>query len=193
MPVFKDLSGLKFRRLEVQWWAGRTNRMIVRNSTGAEELPALYEIEKECFVGSFRWSRDLFGKTLLSAAQKNNVWIAEEDGKIVGFLLADETGSKGHIETVNIPKAARRRGIASELIAVCEKEFKKRGRIEIALEVHTENPAQILYHKLGYRVTGFRRHYYKLHCHALTMAKKLDDTRLCVHPTCKLCSTTVPA
>ncbi len=149
----------------------------------------MYEIEKECFSGGFRWGRKVFAEMLLSASKKNNVWIAEEDGKIVGFLLANERGNKGQIETVDIPTAARRRGIASELIKFCEMEFQKRGRTEVTLEVHTENPAQLLYFNLGYRVVSFRRHYYGLHCHALTMAKKLDGSRLCVHPTCTTCAT----
>lgn len=147
----------------------------------------MYEIELECFTRGFQWGRKAFVEMLLSTSKKNNVWVAEEDGKIVGFLLANERGNKGQIETVDIPKAARRRGIASELIKVCEKGFQERGRTEVTLEVHVENPAQLLYFNLGYRVVGFRRHYYGLHCHALTMTKKLDGTRLCVHPTCAEC------
>ncbi len=157
--------------------------MTIR-SFNAEELPALYEIETECFTRGFQWGRRVFAEMLLSASKKNNVWVAEEDDKIVGFLLANERGSRGYIDTVNIPKVARRKGIASELIKFCEGEFQKRGLAEVVLEVHVQNPAQLLYFKLGYRVTAFRRHYYKLHCHALTMTKKLDGTRLCVHPTC---------
>lgn len=158
--------------------------MRIRNTLNQEDLPLMYEIERECFTRGFQWGRSVFGEMFLSASKKNNVWVAEEDGKIVGFLLAGERGNRGYIETVNIPKSARRRGIASELIKVCEREFQKRGRTEVVLEVHVENPAQLLYFRLGYRVTAFRRHYYKPHCHALTMTKKLDGIRLCTHPTC---------
>ena len=147
--------------------------MIFRNSLDAEELPALYEIEKECFVEPFLWSRTTFDKSLLFAARKKNVWIAEENGRIMGFLLAGKEFGKGYIDTVDVAGKARGRGVATKLIGMYEAAAKKRGLTEIKLEVNTDNPAQVLYFKLGYRVIGFRRHYYKLHCHALTMGKKL--------------------
>src|SRR5208282_6724548 len=136
-------------------------------------LPALYEIEKECFVEPFLWSRTTFDKSLLSAAQKKNVWVADEGGKVMGFLLADKESGKGYIDTVDVSPKARGRGVATKLIGLYEAAAKKRGLVEIKLEVSVENPAQVLYFNLGYRVTAFRRHYYKLHYHALTMAKKL--------------------
>ena len=148
--------------------------MIFRNSLDAEELPALYEIEKECFTEPFLWSRGVFDKALLSAAKKQNVWVAEETGKIMGFLLADKEFGKGYIDTVDVSPKARGRGIATKLIRMYETAAEKRGITEIKLEVSTENPAQVLYFNLGYRVVAFRRHYYKLHRHALTMAKKLS-------------------
>lgn len=147
--------------------------MIFRNNLDAEELPTLYEIEKECFDKAFRWSRTVFDKALLSAAKKQNVWVAEESGKIMGFLLADKEFGKGYIDTVDVLPKARGMGVATKLINLYETAAKKRGLAEIKLEVYTENPAQLLYFKLGYRVTAFRRHYYKLHHHALTMGKKL--------------------
>jgi len=134
--------------------------MTFRNSLDAEELPALYEIEKGCFEAPFLWSQTTFNNSLLKAAKKNNVWVAEEFGK-------------GYIDTVDVSPKARGKGIATKLIGMYEAAAKKRGLAEIKLEVSIENPAQVLYFKLGYRVTAFRRHYYKLHYHALTMAKKL--------------------
>jgi len=147
--------------------------MTFRNSLDAEELPALYEIEKGCFEAPFLWSQTTFNNSLLKAAKKNNVWVAEENGKILGFLLADKEFGKGYIDTVDVSPKARGKGIATKLIGMYEAAAKKRGLAEIKLEVSIENPAQVLYFKLGYRVTAFRRHYYKLHYHALTMAKKL--------------------
>lgn len=147
--------------------------MIFRNSLDSEELPVLYEIERECFTKEFRWSRGVFDEALLSAAQKKNVWVADEGGNPMGFLLADKEFGKGYIDTVDVSPKARGKGVATKLITMYETAAKKRGLSEIKLEVHTENPAQLLYFKLGYRVTAFRRHYYKLHRHALTMTKKI--------------------
>jgi ribosomal protein S18 acetylase RimI-like enzyme len=145
----------------------------IRNQYDDGELPLLYEIEKECFSKEFRWSEPVFNKTLRAAREKGHVWVAYIDGRLCGFLLAGEEDIKAHIETVNIPRVHRRKGIASKLIDRCERDMKARSFKEIKLEVYTENPAQILYFNLGYRVCGFRRNYYRLHHHAISMSKKL--------------------
>ena len=146
----------------------------IRNTFGLEEIPALYEIEKECFTEEFRWTEGGFREEILLAHTTNNVWIVEEDGRIVGFLLANENKSKGHIATVNIAKEYRRRGLAFKLITSCESELKSRKFKEITLEVSVENaPAIILYLTMGYKITGWKRHYYRMYSHALEMSKRL--------------------
>jgi len=152
----------------------------IRTTFEDDELPALYEIEKECFTEEFRWSERVMKRALLSARDadpqknpRNYVWIATISGRLAGYLLAGTEDGEVTIETVNIPKRARRKGVASRLIAACEKDMAKRGFKEITLEVSTDNPAQVLYFNLGYRVIGFLRHYYKHGFHALTMSKKL--------------------
>lgn len=145
----------------------------IRNTFEDSELPVLYEIEKECFTKEFRWAEPIFKRTMLAARKQGHVWIAYISGRIAGFLLAGQEAGRANIETVNIPKVHRRKGIASKLIAACEKDMKKRGFKEIKLEVWTENPAQVLYFQLEYRVSGFKRNYYRLRSHAITMSKKL--------------------
>jgi ribosomal protein S18 acetylase RimI-like enzyme len=41
---------------------------------------------------------------------------------------------------------------------------------KLKLEVHVDNPAQLLYFNRGYRVTGFRHRYYANGSNAITMA-----------------------
>ncbi len=145
----------------------------IRNAFEDEELPELYKIETECFAKEFRWTERVFRKALLDARKKKQVWVATIQGRIAGFLLAGEENGKASIETVNIPRVHRRKGIASRLMEACERDMARRGFREIKLEVWTENPAFILYFGLGYRVSGFRRNYYRLHAHAISMGKKL--------------------
>ena len=54
-----------------------------------------------------------------------------------------------------------------------ESYYKKTLIKKLKLEVHTENPAQLLYFNLGYRVTGFRPRYYANGANAITMTKVL--------------------
>jgi ribosomal-protein-alanine acetyltransferase len=146
----------------------------IRNTFETGEIPSLYEIEKECFTEEFRWTEQGFREEVMIAHAKNNIWIVEQDGRIVGFLLTNENKNRGHIATVNISKEYRRRGLAFKLITSCEGELKKRGFKEIMLEVSVENaPAIILYLAMGYKITGWKRHYYRMYSHALEMSKKL--------------------
>jgi ribosomal protein S18 acetylase RimI-like enzyme len=148
--------------------------LTIRDSFEDGELPVLYQIEVECFTKEFRWMETVFKRAMVSARKNGFVWVAYISGRVAGYLLAGEVSSgKVSIETVNIAKVHRRKGIASKLIAVCERDMKKRGYKEVKLEVHVDNPAQLLYWNLGYRVNGFKRNYYKIREHAVSMAKKL--------------------
>lgn len=115
----------------------------------------------------------VFKRAMISARKGKFVWIAYIGTRIAGYLLAGEESGKASIETVNIAKVHRRKGIASKLIDACERDLRTRGYKVIKLEVWTENPAQILYFQLGYRVSGFKRNYYRLRAHAVSMSKKL--------------------
>jgi ribosomal-protein-alanine N-acetyltransferase len=145
----------------------------IRNSFGDGELPVLYEIEKECFSKEFRWAEPIFKQEMQAARKLNLVWVAYIGDRIAGFLIAAVENGKINIETCNVSRLHRRKGVASRLIAVCEKASKQRGYKDMKLEVWTENPAQVLYFELGYRACGFKRNYYRLNAHAISMTKKL--------------------
>jgi ribosomal protein S18 acetylase RimI-like enzyme len=145
----------------------------IRNSFEEADLSALYEIEKECFAPEFRWAEPVFKQEMMAARQRNLVWVAYIGDRIAGFLVAGVEGSKISMETCNTARVHRRKGVASRLINTYEKAAKHRGYKEAKLEVYTENPAQVLYFGMGYRVCGFKRNYYGLKRHAISMAKKL--------------------
>lgn len=158
----------------------------IRTLFKQEELPLLYEIEKECFSSSFRWNKTEFAAQL----SKHNVWIIEDEfpdetfidvhgvsrgGKtnIVGFLVAKIFRGVAYILTVEVPEKYRGRGYGAALVAACEKDYKRRGFKFIRLEVFTDNPAQVMYFKLGYRVNGFKQDFYEKGKSAIAMAKTL--------------------
>lgn len=101
------------------------------------------------------------------------MWIAEESNRIVGFLIGEVEDGRGHVATVDVDPKYRGKGIGATLMNAAEEEYKKRGLNEMRLEVHVDNPAQVLYFKLGYRVIGVRQHYYSNGSNAITMAKKM--------------------
>jgi len=145
----------------------------IRNGFDDAELPALYAIECECFSKDFRWAEPVFRQEMAAARKRNFVWVAYIGSRIAGFLIAADEGGKINMETCNVARIHRRKGVASRLIAHYEKAAKQRGFKTAKLEVYTENPAQVLYFELGYRVCGFKRNYYGLKRHAISMTKKL--------------------
>src|SRR5208283_558712 len=126
----------------------------IRNGFEDKELPALYVIERECFAPEFRWAEPIFRVEMLAARKQNLVWVACIGTRIAGFLIAAVENKKINVETCNVLRVHRRKGIASKLMAACEKAVKQRGYENMKLEVWTENPAQVLYFGLGYRVCG---------------------------------------
>jgi [ribosomal protein S18]-alanine N-acetyltransferase len=158
----------------------------IRTQFTREEIPSLYEIEKECFSPIFRWSKTEFASQLT----KCNVWIMEDEfpnepfedergvllmgaNHVVGFLVAKIDRGQAYILTVEVPEKYRGRGYGASLVKECERVYKARGFKTIRLEVYTENPAQLMYFKLGYRVNGFKKDYYEKGKSAVAMAKTL--------------------
>jgi [ribosomal protein S18]-alanine N-acetyltransferase len=145
----------------------------IRNSFEDSELALIYEIESECFGKEFRWTEPVFKREMLAARKKHLVWVACIGSRIAGYLIAEELSSSLSVDTCAVSRVHRRKGIASRLMAACEGAAKRQGHDQIRLEVFTDNPAQILYFQIGYRVCGFKRNYYGLKKHAVSMVKAL--------------------
>lgn len=144
-----------------------------RNAFEDGELPALYEIERECFPKELRWVESAFRQEMTAARKLDLVWVACLGTRIAGFLIATIQDNKVYIETCNVARLHRHKGIATRLIAACERAARQRGYKGIKLEVYVENPAQVLYFKLGYRACGFKWNFYGSRKHAISMAKRV--------------------
>ena len=80
-----------------------------------------------------------------------------------------------HINNVASRPAYRRMGVASSLLEAAMDESRYRGVRFVLLEVRASNePAQALYKKLGFKLIGRRRDYYRGPVEdALVMRKEL--------------------
>jgi ribosomal protein S18 acetylase RimI-like enzyme len=165
--------------------------MIEIRKLKPEDLPRLYEIECECFDEVVRWDEGPF----YSILKAHDTWVAEfvEDGcecgqvwncicndtpketrEIAGFLVSTVKYGKGYIESVDISKEYRRKGIGAKLMVAAEEHYTEMGLKKIYLEVQTDNPAQTLYFKLGYRATKVIEKFYDDGSGCLVMTKSLD-------------------
>ncbi len=138
-------------------------------------LERVCQIEKQCF------EQDAFTKQQLACliTDCNTIGLtAEINGEIVGFVIARINIRRaitfGHILTVNVAPAYRRKGIAQKLLQKIEILFKERGINECRLEVRETNIAALnLYKKSGYTKAGRLEKYYGTD-HGLYLKKNLQ-------------------
>lgn len=143
----------------------------------ANDFPQLYAIEEICFQPPHRFSR-AYMRHLVRAANAA-IWIAEEDGQMAGFAIAewsvDSVKSEAYIQTIEVAPALRGRGIAGELLRRIEDSAHSAGAQTIWLHVDAENQAAIhLYQANGYLCEGREDGYYGRGRAALIYAKPLQ-------------------
>ncbi|RLQ91189.1 ribosomal-protein-alanine N-acetyltransferase [Falsibacillus albus] len=123
-----------------------------------EDLDGVLEVEKESF--SIPWSREAFYNEI-----ENNQFavyiVAEMEGQIAGYcgvwLVLDEA----HITNVAVLPAYRGMKIGQSLMEKTMDLAREHGAASMTLEVRMSNePAQGLYRKLGFKNGGIRKRYY---------------------------------
>lgn len=121
------------------------------------DLPEVLAIENVCF--SDPWPEFAFLQTLGSASCYSRV--AKKAGHVIGYLIGYVTGSEIHIANVAVSPAARRQGVAKQLLYDVL-ENADLGCNRAILDVRESNqPAIRLYEGLGFRTIGRRLRYYR--------------------------------
>jgi ribosomal-protein-alanine acetyltransferase len=105
--------------------------------------------------------------------------VAKENEKIVGFIIGrihvERKSLIGHILTIDILPAYRRKGIAVKLLQEIERIFKEKGVKVCHLEVREDNVAALsLYQKSGYKKIGRLENYYE-NAHGIYLRKTLTQ------------------
>ncbi|MBI5397203.1 MAG: GNAT family N-acetyltransferase [Verrucomicrobia bacterium] len=96
------------------------------------------------------------------AANPAGVFVAEEDGKILGYIttVLDREALKGRIPNLAVDASARGRGIGRKLIEHALDYFRREGMAFAAIETMANNPAgQHLYPACGFVEVGRQIHY----------------------------------
>jgi [ribosomal protein S18]-alanine N-acetyltransferase len=124
---------------------------ILADTTSARLLAAIHA---ECFAEV--WSTEWIAALL---AQPGSFACLAEDAS--GFIIIRTAGDEAEVLTLAVKPAARRRGIASALVAEGAKQAQKQGASAMFLEVSCTNlPAIALYKRLGFKEVGRRKAYY---------------------------------
>ena len=101
--------------------------------------------------------------------------VAEEDGELLGYVSMLFVLDEGYIGNVAVAPSARRRGIASALLAELFCRAQALDLAFLTLEVRAGNvPAIALYERFGFQTVGRRKDYYSAPTEdALIMTKVL--------------------
>ena len=166
--------------------------MSISNLTGRDYEPLFrpYSIEPmrerdlidvvdiEESSGLNRWGYDAYRRELFT--NPNSIMIVARNlvmgpaviGFFAGWIIEDEL----HVNNVASHRDYRRIGIGKSLMEAAIDEARRRGVVQVILEVRASNEAaQLLYRDLGFGFVGRRRDYYRLPTEdALVMKLKLQ-------------------
>jgi ribosomal-protein-alanine acetyltransferase len=121
-----------------------------------DDLPPILALEQAA-PSAAHWSADQY-KTRI---EDRSVLLAEQEGKICGFLCAHVVAGEWEIENVVVAKDSRRQGIAAALMQALIGKWQTAEGTALLLEVRESNKAaRALYEKCGLRQAGRRRAYY---------------------------------
>ena len=85
--------------------------------------------------------------------RQRETWIAERDGRVVGYCYAQLLGELGRVAQLVVGPQARRRGTGRALLVRATEAFRARGAKEWSLNVKPDNQAAIgLYQSCGLHV-----------------------------------------
>lgn len=122
-----------------------------------EDVPRVVELDKKCFPTP--WSASAYTTEIHNSSAYYIV--ARTNRKIIGFMgmwmIMDET----HITTLGVSPELRGRKVGERMLIHILDEAIHRGARRATLEVRRSNQAaQNLYHKYGFRVAAVRKGYY---------------------------------
>lgn len=148
--------------------------MIKYRLASKNDFNEVQKIENECFKEPYS-TEDLHYE--FETNPVNKIIVAEDDGKVVGFIDFLITFNSSTIMQVAVTKDYRGNGVATQLMSEMEKSFPKTidDLVEtITLEVRESNvAAKNLYLKNGYEIVVVKKNYYKDGENAIYMLKRL--------------------
>jgi [ribosomal protein S18]-alanine N-acetyltransferase len=144
---------------------------IIR-SYAPPDFAALYKLDQKCFPPGISYSKPMLRYFLAQASAE--CLVAEETGKIIGFILTEENPPLAHIITLDVDPSHRRQGLGTKLLAESESNLAFRGVRTVLLETAITNEAGIAFwQRHGYRIEAVLKNYYPGHLDAYEMRKPL--------------------
>ena len=134
----------------------------VRPATAAD-IPAIMELEKDAATAA-HWSGAQYEALLaedISDGPSRLSFVVEEEGAILGFVVAHQITGEWEIENLVIREAAHRRGLGRHLVVKFLETARSCSAEVVFLEVRESNQgARSLYEQLAFVESGRRPRYY---------------------------------
>src|SRR5260370_29453147 len=116
------------------------SRIRVRNAHAAD-APHLIELAR-CAATAAQWSPTEYQKLFAPDVVHERVTLVlEEDGVVLGFLVARPLADEWEIENIAVNGAARRRGVGTRLLHELMQFVDKRGGNRVCLDARGSNRA----------------------------------------------------
>jgi len=127
---------------------------VIIRPARADELEAILELWSETGLG-LRATDAPGSLEELLVADPDALLVAEEDGRIVGTLIAGWDGWRGNLYRLGVLPEYRRRGIGAALVREGERRLTERGAIRIVAAVGTDRRgADVFWEAVGYERDG---------------------------------------
>jgi ribosomal-protein-alanine N-acetyltransferase len=134
------------------------------------DFAALHKLDQSCFPAGISFSKTTL-RYFLTMPSADCV-VAEEGGRIVGFIVSEENPPLAHIITLDVDAKHRRHGIGTALLETLESNLATRGVRSILLETAIDNEAAVAFWKgHGYRIEATLKRYYLGRIDAYEMRK----------------------
>lgn len=148
--------------------------MLALRPVSREDVELLFTLDQKCFRPGIAYSKAELKYFLFHPA--GIALVAADGGAIAGFAIAEmrmhHGEAVGHIVTVDIDPAHRRRGVGRLLMEAMAGRCREAGVARLQLEVAVDNEGAIAFYKeLGFSPTGRIRCYYMGKLDALTMER----------------------
>jgi ribosomal-protein-alanine N-acetyltransferase len=140
------------------------------------DFDALYELDRDCYPRGIAYSRRELRWYL---SQPGAVcFVAEAVGKLSGFILADGDPPRGHIITIDVAEADRRRGVGTLLLGAAERVLADCGVRSVEIETAADNQAGLnFWYVHRYQPVGRLPGYYLGRIDAIRMEKALSQLK----------------
>lgn len=123
-------------------------------------LDSVMQYEDEMF-GTEAWTRQSYAREIADRELRSYLAIESEAGDVLGWGGVMVVGPSAEILTIGVVPAARRRGLATDLLHALLDVARRRGAVECFLEVREDNEAaRSFYAREGFEQLRVRRGYY---------------------------------